>query len=92
MNTRIIKSDGIEIEVIPENGEDFSLEEMQKIVGGYVEIIGCNDQNFVCILNEECKIQELPLNEKATALVNKIISPIDFIVGDVLVAELKYIQ
>lgn len=92
MNTRIIKSDGIEIEILPENGKDFSLEEMQKIVGGYVEIIGCNDQNFVCILNEEGKIQELPLNEKATALVNKIIAPDDFIVGDVLVAELKYIQ
>ena len=92
MKTRIIKSDGTEQEILPENGKDFSLEEMQKIVGGHVEIIGCNDQNFLCVLNEEGKIQELPLNEKATALVNRIISPDDFIVGDVLITESKYIQ
>ena len=92
MQTKIIKSDGTEIEVLPKNGEDFSLEELQEIVGGYIEMIGCNDQTFVCVLNEEGKIKELPRNDKATNLVDKIISPDDYLVGDVLITESKYIK
>ena len=92
MQTKIIKADGTEQEVLPKDGKYFSLEEMQEIVGGFIEMISCNDQNFLCVLNEEGKINELPINEKATKLVDKIISPDDYLVGDVLITESKYVQ
>ena len=42
--------------------------------------------------DEEGKIKELPRNDKATKLVDKIISPDDYLVGDVLITESKYIK
>lgn len=36
----IIYPDGREEKVSPANGNDFSLEEVQKIVGGYIEVVG----------------------------------------------------
>ena len=38
MQTKIIKSDGTEIEVLPKNGEDFSLEELQEIMNCAISI------------------------------------------------------
>lgn len=36
---KIIYTDGREVDVTPKNGTDFSLEELQEVVGGYIEII-----------------------------------------------------
>ena len=36
---KIIKTDGTIVEVTPQNGADFQLEELQKIVGGYIEVL-----------------------------------------------------
>ena len=36
---KIIKTDGTIVEVTPQNGTDFQLEELQKIVGGYIEVL-----------------------------------------------------
>ena len=36
--TEIIKTDGTRQPVQPANGSDFTLEEMQAIVGGYIEL------------------------------------------------------
>lgn len=35
---KIIKTDGTIVEVTPQNGTDFQLEELQKIVGGYIDV------------------------------------------------------
>ena len=35
---RVIKADGTIVMVSPENGTDFQLDELQEIVGGYIEI------------------------------------------------------
>ena len=37
--TEIIKTDGTRQPVQPANGSDFTLEEMQAIVGGYIELV-----------------------------------------------------
>jgi hypothetical protein len=82
MKARIIRADGTETEVEPKNGTDFSLEEMQKIVGGYIEIVHVPRSRDLIVLNEEGKLEGLPLNQKATAL---YANPMDCIVGNVLV-------
>lgn len=63
----IIQVDSTIKEVEPADGKFFSLEELQKAVGGYIEGIhlecGC-----IMFVNEEGKLNDLPLNQNATAL------------------------
>lgn len=78
---KIIKADGSMVEIQPRNGRYFKLRELQKIVGGYIEILTLNG-NEIMVVNEEGKIHDLPLNLQATELFG-----LDVIVGDVLVCN-----
>jgi hypothetical protein len=84
----IIKANGEEIPVQPANGTDFSLEELQNIVGGYIETVMLPNGNLL-VLNEEGKLEGLPLNTTATDLYN---NPYDAIVGDVLVCDVDMMK
>ena len=44
---KIIKTDGTIVEVTPQNGTDFQLEELQKIVGGYIEVLRLTDNEII---------------------------------------------
>ena len=79
---KIVKTNGEEIDVQPENGSDFSLGELQNIVGGLVEMIPYGT-NELMVLNEEGKLIDLPVNNVATDLV----CGMDVIVGDVLLCK-----
>jgi len=80
-----IKTDGTTTEVHPKDGRAFTLEELQAFVGGYIELVRIDGERNLW-LNEEGKLDGLPLNVKATKLTHGIIAEWDFIVGDVLVA------
>lgn len=86
MKAKIYKADGTITEVSPANGTDFQLEELQKIVGGYIEIVGLLD-NEIMVINEEGKLADLPVNEKATEFYIEANGFDDYIVGDVLVCD-----
>jgi hypothetical protein len=79
-----VKADGTAKPVEPANGREFTLEEMQEYVGGYIELVTVNDLNggrMVIVLNEEGKLDGLPYNLLATLVYG---NPMDVIVGDVL--------
>ena len=80
----LIKSNGEEIIVTPNNKTDFSLGEMQKFVGTVK-----TKNNKIMVINEEGKINDLPINQKATDLYKY--GDFDFIVGDVLICNEKEI-
>ena len=82
---KIIKTNGEVLEVEPKNGTDFSLEEMQAIVGGYIEIVSLGDD--LMVVNEEGKLIGLPINDVATAMITN-----DIIVGDVLICKNNQIK
>jgi hypothetical protein len=70
-----------------------TLEEAQKIVGGYVEGITFPNNDYL-IVNEEGKLNGLPLNVKATKLWretftkdNSVFGYDDFIVGNVILIK-----
>ena len=65
---RIYYADGRQEERAPANGQDYSLEEMQAIVGGYIETVPCKQPGMMMVVNEEGKLLGLPRNDKATAL------------------------
>lgn len=91
----IVKANGHIENVEPKNKRDFSLEELQKIVGGYIEIVPL-DNDQIIVLNEEGKLMGLKVNEIATTLYHEVNrfarSRMDFIVGDVLVCNSEQVK
>jgi hypothetical protein len=86
MKAKIYKADGSIIDVKPNNGTDFSLEELQEIVGGFIEIVSLMD-NEIMVINEEGKLIDLPFNETATQMYQEVDGFYDCIAGDVLVCD-----
>jgi hypothetical protein len=80
----LIKSNGEEINVAPKNKIDFQLAELQDFVGGFIEIVKTKDGRTM-VMNEEGKINDLPMNLKATQLYQH--NQFDCIVGDVLICQ-----
>lgn len=74
-------------EVQPANGKTFELEEAQKFVDGYIEIVYLPG-DFIMIVNEEGKYYK-NLNSIATwlARMHHVIMPNDYICGDVVVCR-----
>lgn len=87
----IYNADGKVCEVKPANGKDFKLSELQKIVGGYIEIANMNDGRIM-VLNEEGKCNNLPINKKATELYKKFVYGNDFICGNVLICNSNLVR
>lgn len=85
----ILKANGEQVLVHPNNNNDFSLEELREIVGGHIEIIRLPD--FYMVVNEEGKLINLPLNEEATQIYQCGTKELDYIVGDVLICSIGQI-
>jgi hypothetical protein len=90
--TKIIKTNHEVIDTKPANGSTFKLRELQKIVGGYVEVVQL-DGDHVLVVNEEGKLRNLPLNEAATVVYwsfnGAAADANDRIVGDVLLCNVS---
>ena len=87
----IFHTDGTREKVSPANGSDFRLEEMQRMVGGIIEIVYFED-NTVMVINEEGKLLGLPLNMDATVIFRAHYPDSnDYILGGALVINKKQI-
>lgn len=90
---KLVKANGEITTVSPKNGIDFTLEELSGFVGGYIEIINTVDRKNLIVLNEEGKLNNLPVNAKATEIAFGNGSyVVDVIVGDVLVASFEEVK
>lgn len=83
---QIFKADGHIVHVKPANGTDFSLEEIQQIVGGYFEPIYLRNGMMLAINEDGKHIEGLLHNDIATELAHEHNAKAedDFIVGDAL--------
>ena len=96
---QIIKTTGEVIETKPNNGTDFSLEELQGIVSGYVEVIYLQDGRLI-LCDEDGRAKNKPYNHKATEEMHKALGILGAnrlgwyfgIVGDVLVCDVDEIK
>ena len=63
-----------------------TLTEMQKFVGGYIEVVYLNKESMM-IIDEEGKIKDKPLNKEATDIAHehKAIYNTDYIAGDAMI-------
>ena len=90
MESILYKTDGKQQVVAPSNGTDFSLEEFQGFVGGYIEIVRFSNSR-VMVVNEEGKIYSLPQNVLATEIIQRA-GRRDIIVGNALVCDIDKIK
>jgi len=82
---RLYYADGNIEEIYPNNGRDFKLEEIQKLIGGYIEFVYLSIDKIM-IVDEEGKVKGLPSNVQATKVIRKYGIP-DFIVGTAVVCH-----
>lgn len=79
----LIKQNGVVHQV-----QDLTLEKMQAMVGGYIQILYSNDDRNLFICDEDGKIYNKPINVTATrfAIACNAIMDSDYLVGDVIMA------
>ena len=89
----LVHTDGRKEEVKPKNGTDFSLEELQVYVGGYIQVINLG-RSEVMVINEEGKLKNLPTNGEASfiAHMRKAIFTFDRIVGNAVVCHKSMVK
>lgn len=91
MKSTVIKTNNQHYNVEPENGVDFSLDELKRIVKGYIEIVYLSrSQIMVCNEEGKCRDGFYP-NPYATMLV-RAAGIHDTIYGDVLVCDNKMVK
>ena len=88
---QIIKSNGETKTVEPKNGTDFKLEELQAIVGGYIQIANLRDDEIM-VMDDEGKLKEKDLNLQASLRYRRDVNPYDSIVGDVLICKSNQVK
>ena len=84
----LYRTDGSVTDIRPKQGTDFSLEEAQALVGGYVQVLNLPNGR-IALFNEEGRLKQLPVNTKATAYIQRLYLPfevVDFL-GDVVIAD-----
>lgn len=62
----LIKTDGSKLEIQPQNGLDFQLDELQKFVDGYIDIINLHNGDIL-VINDNGK-DFYPVNHRATEI------------------------
>lgn len=85
MIAKLIKTNGEVVPVTPKNGTDFQIDELNEMVGGYIEIVHPPSmQGAIMVINEEGKLKGLPFNLLATMTAHLAG---DHIVGNVLLCH-----
>ena len=90
-SAKIIYTDKGAEDYTPNNGSTFELEELQEVVGGYIEIVRLNDGRII-IVNEDGLSLNLPVNIEATNILRRDHSTTEYIVGTAIVCDADMIE
>ena len=88
---KIVYPDKDSVDYTPKNGTTFELEEMQEIIGGYVEPIRLNDGRMI-IVDEDGKSKNKAVNIPATNILRRDHYTTDYIVGTAIVCDADMIE
>lgn len=89
MHAKLYK-DETETDIQPKNGKDFELEEMQEIVGGYIQIVPL-PRGRILICNDDGMSLGLPINKLASLAVTGYVYG-DVVMGDVIICDSKMVK
>ena len=71
--------------------ESITLQDMQELVGGYIETVPLNESQYM-VVNEDGRSLNLPINEMANAVLvqnNPHFAKFNTIIGNVFIIEMK---
>lgn len=89
----LYRTDGTSEQVLPTNGNHFTLEALQEYVGGdMIELLRSADGGTIMVVNEEGLLRKLPPNEKATNWAMREGASYSVIVGNVVIMNAKQIR
>jgi hypothetical protein len=77
-------------EVTPADNKAFTLEELQKFVGGYIELACMLADGSRLYVNEHGKMQTNIINVEATQILASVIGPIDLVLGDAVLVSREH--
>lgn len=79
MDSIIITSKGDVKRIVPSNGKDFSLYELQEMVGGYIEIVQfMKDAGWFCFSMEDGGVIDMDMTDEYVMVINeegKLLTP-----------------
>lgn len=90
-SAKIIYTDKEAEDYTPKNGKTFELDELQGIVGGYIEPIRLNDGRMI-IVDEEGKSKDKAVNIPATNILRRDHFTTDYIVGTAIVCDADMVE
>jgi hypothetical protein len=82
----LLRSDGTTEILTPPNGVNWGLEELQTLVGGYIEVRYTTEGRYL-VIDDEGKLKRKPLNIAATRLY--VHGRRDVIAGDAVLIDTK---
>lgn len=82
----VLEVDGSRRPVEPASPPSFTLEELQGLVSGYIELVSLGDGSLL-VINEEGKLQGFAYNEQATARARGYLFAGDYIAGPAVVVS-----
>ena len=85
-SAKIIYTDKEEEDYTPKNGKTFELDELQGIVGGWIEIIRLKDGRII-VIDEDGKSKDKAVNIQATNIMRRDHYTTDYIVGTAIVCD-----
>lgn len=90
----LLTANGTQLPFPPANGRNFTLDELQLAVKGYIQVVDLRGTDLLLIINEEGKIHELPPNGPATREARRTGSIFhdDHIAGDALVCPASMVE
>lgn len=89
----VIKPDGSKFDIMPDNGRYFVLKELQKLVGGFIELVHLPETDQLMVVNEEGKLQHLQYNPGATrVLYQNFPDGVDYICGWAVICDKRMMR
>jgi hypothetical protein len=88
----LYRTDGTSEQVLPTNGNHFTLEALREYVGGDIELLRSADGGTLMVVNEEGLLRKLPPNEKATNWAMREGASYSVIVGNAVIMNAKQIR
>ena len=85
-SAKIIYTDKEAEDYTPKNGKTFELDELQGIVGGWIEIVRLKDGRII-VIDEEGKSKDKAVNIPATNIMRRDHYTTDYIVGTAIVCD-----
>ena len=86
MRPTVLKVNGERNIVQPKNGTDYTLKELQDIVGGYIEIVYLSSTQIM-VVNEEGALNGMQHNANATMVASMTRGCVTPIFGNVLICD-----